>query len=195
MFENSRSAKKMLSSSGKEMKKIVKNLDKANIYGGLRDYEDDEDDDEDEESEANPVPNAEQELKNKSPLVSSSSLSSVSPSVPSVEKGNKALISSDKKPLKSVTDLSKSAKKSKISESKEELSAIDSLLKESDFVEAFSNGPLKLRDLISKFKSKFKANPEENKEAFRVLVRKLVRTEGSSEEDRLLFLKNEYMKK
>ena len=67
------------------------------------------------------------------------------------------------------------------------------LLSEADIIEALRPKPLRTKDLIVLVKRKLRAHPH-NKELFKTIIKKVasVRASASSEEDRLLELREEY---
>ena len=180
-----------LSSEGRQMKRIVKHLDKDNdiIYASddeMDPYgEGDEDDDDDLEGATN-------EAQRKDEGNFDKLADRVQPAPPSkgaTPAASKATSPAGSPQKKPPTSASSNAKKAKT------VAPVvpDNSITEGELIGYLKQGPLSTKDLIAKFKRQLKADAK-NKDVFRELVRRvaMVGGGGSGEEDRLLELKPEY---
>jgi transcription initiation factor TFIIF subunit alpha len=200
-----------LTTEGRQMKKIVRQLDKDNdiIYASddeMDPYASDEAASEEEEDLRLPLQdyrNAKTDEGNFDKLVDSVMTAKSRSATPA----NSRATSTSGSPQKvasvgASTSTSASSKKVKQDTSTTTtatattITATDDIITESMLVSFLRQGPLSTKDLISKFKRQLKADPK-NKDIFRELVRKvaMVKAGGvgsSGEEDKLLELKPEY---
>lgn len=188
-------SRKKLSDKGKEMKKLVRHLDKGNLYVS----------DEEKDPYADEFDNSDSEEEFHKPLTGSqnSSMTDLS-NLPKpiakrpMEEDQKNML---KLPIKKAKptkeELLKKRIRSSISiptsptlkvESPPPSISDDAALTEDDIVSALKAGPMKTRDLIAKLKPKLAKDPR-NKEKFPVLVKKVAIMKG---EEKFLELREQF---
>lgn len=196
-----------LSSEGRMVKKIVRQLDKSNDiiyasddendpYASDQEYFDDDDDDDDgrvgeednfdkwtKSNTSNIEPKKTTVNNNTTPSSASSTHSQPSKSNPSSKASslsNSPVASKAASPPASPAKKSHSSSKRTKASSEEDQEAPDSnAITESEIIMHLKSGPLSTKDLIAKFKRQLKADPK-NKEIFRELVRKLAMVKTSA---------------
>ncbi len=185
-----------LSTEGRQMKRIVKHLDKDNdiIYASDDEMDpyasdnDDEDEGEDnlEQYKASTTTTKVSDEGNFDKLVDSVMTAKSRSTTPATSRATSPAGS----PQKVV--MNKKVKQDTPSPSPSQSLQNDDLITEAQLIAFLRQGALSTKDLIAKFKRQLKADPK-NKEIFRELVRKVAMVKGSGgEEDKLLELKPEY---
>lgn len=187
--------KKNLTDAGKQVRKLVKHLDRHNYFydseeEDAHDPYADEEDKEESEGEGSTMPT----IPVKRPPEARPSMSTLPPKIP-----HSARSSADSLPISSGRQ---SRSKSPVGSRSRSKSPVENrsqdggnILAEGDIIAILREGPLRTKDLIGKVKHKLRADPQ-NKDIFREIVRRVatVRTSVSQEDDKLLELRPEYLK-
>jgi hypothetical protein len=206
-IEKSRPVKN-LTDAGRQVKKLVKNLDRASYnYGsddeeGFDPYADEEDQEPSEDEEKPELPKivvAPPQPTNSKPLHPQRSSESFlgrplarsrskSPSGSSSRTRSKSPTATPRVPA-NIKSGASSPPKSPIPSPK----ATSTVLTETEIIVILREAPLRTKDLIARVKGKLRMDPQ-NKEVFREIVRRvaIVKASTSQEEDKLLELKPEY---
>lgn len=192
---------KNLTNAGKEYKKIVKHLDRANYL-----YDSDEDVDPYADDDDRPIPSDEDEVRKPvppptkpqlapkptlQPQKSSESLTSVRPKLVASRSRSKSPSGASNRQRSKSPPLTEFLS---MVRPESTVSPDQALLTENDIVSILRENALSTKDLIARVKNKLKADPR-NKDIFREIVRKVasIRTASSQDkEDKLLELKPEY---